>query len=74
MPMNLDTVVSSQGHHQGLLLSSVAHNVGKHERREEAELHRVAELEQLQVGRERPLKHGTQVHVVIAVLGKENHV
>lgn len=67
--------MSGHGHHQRLFLSSLAQKVGQHERREEAELHGVAELEQLQVDRERPLKHGTQVLVVIAVLGgKEDHV
>lgn len=73
-PLDLGSVLSGHGHHQGLFLSSWAQKVGQHERGEEAELHGVAELEQLQVGRERPLKHGTQVHVVIAVLGKQNHV
>lgn len=71
---DLGGVVSGHGHHQRLFLSSLAQKVGQHERREEAELHGVAELEQLQVDRERPLKHGTQVLVVIAVLGKEDHV
>lgn len=52
----------------------MAQYVRQHERREEAELHRIAELKHLQVGCERPLKHGTHVCVVIAVLAKENHV
>lgn len=74
LPLVAGGIVSGHGHHQRLLLPSLAQNVGQHERGEEAELHGVAELEQLQVGGERPLKHGAQVLVVIAVLGKENHV
>lgn len=57
--LHLGSAVSGQGHHQGLFLSPLAQKVGQHERREEAELHGVAELKQLQVGSERPLKHGT---------------
>lgn len=51
-----------------------AEDVRQHEGGEEAELHSEAELEQLQVDAERPLKHGWQEAVKVVSLHEQNSV
>lgn len=50
-------LLSGHGERQGLFVFLFAKDVGQHEGGEEAELHSKAELEQLQVDAENPLKH-----------------
>lgn len=57
-----------------LFFVTFAQQVWNHEGGEEAELHSVAELEQLQVHAEHPLKYSRQVAVKVVVLGKQDGI
>lgn len=65
---------SGHGEHQRLFVLLFAKDVRQHEGGEEAELHSEAELEQLQVDAEHPLKHSRQQHVKVLSLHRQNGV
>lgn len=72
--LQLDPGGLISGHHQRLFFVAFAQQVGDHEGREEAKLHGVAELEQLQVHAEHPLEYSRQVAVKVVVLGEQNGI
>lgn len=67
-------LLSGHGEDQGLLVGLFAKDVPQHEGGEEAELHSEAELKQLQIDAERPLKGRRQEPVNILGLHNQNGV
>lgn len=67
-------LLSGRGEHQGLFVFLSAKDVRQHEGGEKVELHSEAELEQLQVDAEHPLKHSWQQAVDVVSLRKQNTV
>lgn len=67
-------LLSGRGEHQGLFIFLSAKDVRQHEGGEEAELHSEAELKQLQVDAEHPLKHSWQEVVNVVSLHNQNGV
>lgn len=67
-------LISGQRQHQRLFFLSSAQQICEHEGREEPKLHHEAELKQLEVDAEHPLKYSRQVIVVVLFLGKQNCV
>lgn len=72
--MDPGSLISGHRHHQRLYLILFAQQIGEHIGREEEKFHGVAELKQLQVHTQHPLKDSRQMDVEVLALSKQDSI